>query len=79
LLSLLAGKDVLLGVIDVASDAVETAEDVAAVIGEALRYVPRERIIACTNCGMAPMRRDIAAAKLVALGAGAALARQRFA
>src|SRR6202521_397622 len=78
LLSLLDGKDVLLGAIDVATDAVETPEDVAAVIGEALRYVPRERIIPCTNCGMAPMRRDIAAAKLMALGAGAELARQRF-
>src|ERR1017187_1301173 len=50
----------------------------SAVIGEALRYLPRERIITCTNCGMAPMRRDIAAAKLVALGAGAKLARERF-
>ena len=79
MLGLLNGKDVLLGVIDVASDDVETAEDVAAVIGQALRYVPRERIIPCTNCGMAPMRRDIAEAKLAALGAGAALARQRFA
>jgi len=78
LIGLLAGKDVILGAIDVASDTVETAEDVAAVIGEALRYVPRERIIPCTNCGMAPMRRDIAAAKLVALGAGARLARERF-
>ncbi len=79
LLGLLDGKDVLLGVIDVATDEVETAEDVAAVIGQALRFVPRERIIACTNCGMAPMRRDIAEAKLAALGAGATLARQRFA
>jgi 5-methyltetrahydropteroyltriglutamate--homocysteine methyltransferase len=79
LLGLLDGKDVLLGVIDVASDDVETAEDVAAVIGQALRFVPRERIIPCTNCGMAPMHRDIAEAKLAALGAGAALARQRFA
>jgi 5-methyltetrahydropteroyltriglutamate--homocysteine methyltransferase len=78
LIGLLAGKDVILGAIDVASDTVETAEDVAAVIGEALRYVPRERIIPCTNCGMAPMRRDIAAAKLNALGAGARLARERF-
>src|SRR6266849_3773371 len=78
LLSLLDGKDVLLGAIDVATDAIETPEDVAAVIGEALRYVPRERIIPCTNCGMAPMRRDIAAAKLTALGAGARLARERF-
>jgi 5-methyltetrahydropteroyltriglutamate--homocysteine methyltransferase len=75
---LLAGKDVILGTIDVASDIVETPEDVAAVIGEALRYVPRERIIPCTNCGMAPMRRDIAVAKLAALGAGARLARERF-
>jgi 5-methyltetrahydropteroyltriglutamate--homocysteine methyltransferase len=78
LLSLLAGKDVLVGVIDVATDAVETPEDVAAVIGEALKHVRKERIVACTNCGMAPMRRDIASAKLVALGRGAALARQRF-
>jgi 5-methyltetrahydropteroyltriglutamate--homocysteine methyltransferase len=78
LLKLLDGKDVLLGVIDVATDAIETPEEVAAVVGEALRYVPRERIILCTNCGMAPMRRDIAAAKLIALGAGAKLARERF-
>jgi 5-methyltetrahydropteroyltriglutamate--homocysteine methyltransferase len=78
LLALLAGKDVLVGAIDVATDAVETPEEVAATIGEALKYVPRERIIACTNCGMAPMRRDIASAKLIALGRGAALARQRF-
>ncbi len=79
LLRLLDGKDVLLGVIDVATDAIETPEEVAAVVGEALRYVPRERIIPCTNCGMAPMRSDIARAKLIALGAGARLARERFA
>ena len=78
LLALLGGKDVILGAIDVASDTVETPEDVAAVIGAAMRYVPRERIIPCTNCGMAPMRRDIAVAKLNALGAGARLARERF-
>jgi 5-methyltetrahydropteroyltriglutamate--homocysteine methyltransferase len=78
LLALLAGKDVLVGAIDVATDAVETPEEVAATIGEALKHVPKERVIACTNCGMAPMRRDVAAAKLAALGRGAALARQRF-
>ncbi|HWN48415.1 MAG TPA: methionine synthase [Xanthobacteraceae bacterium] len=78
LLRLLDGKDVLLGVIDVATETVETPEEVAAVIGEALRYVPRERIVPCTNCGMAPMRRDIASEKLIVLGAGAKLARQRF-
>jgi 5-methyltetrahydropteroyltriglutamate--homocysteine methyltransferase len=79
LLSLLAGKDVLVGVIDVATDAVETPEEVVATIGEAMKHVPKERIFPCTNCGMAPMRRDIAVAKLNALGAGARLARQRFA
>ncbi len=78
LLSLLTGKDVLLGVIDVASDKVETPEEVAAVIAEATKYVPKEKIIASTNCGMAPMRRDIAEAKLKALGAGAALARKKL-
>jgi 5-methyltetrahydropteroyltriglutamate--homocysteine methyltransferase len=78
LLSLLEGKDVLVGVIDVATDAVETPEDVAGVIGEVMKHVPKERIVACTNCGMAPMRRDIAVAKLAALGAGAALAREKI-
>jgi 5-methyltetrahydropteroyltriglutamate--homocysteine methyltransferase len=79
LLSLLAGKDVLVGAIDVATDAVETPEEVAAVIGAAAKYVPKERIIACTNCGMAPMRADVAFAKLAALARGAELARQRVA
>lgn len=78
LLSLLKGKDVLLGVIDVATDRVETPEEVASVIGAAMRYIPGERIIACTNCGMAPMRRDTALAKLEVLVKGAELARQRF-
>jgi 5-methyltetrahydropteroyltriglutamate--homocysteine methyltransferase len=76
LLSLLDGKDVLIGVIDVATDVVETPDRVAEVIGEVMQFVPKERIVACTNCGMAPMRRDIAEAKLKALGAGAALARK---
>jgi 5-methyltetrahydropteroyltriglutamate--homocysteine methyltransferase len=78
LLKLLDGKDVLVGVIDVATDDIETPEAVAAVIGEATKYVAKERIFPCTNCGMAPMRRDVAFAKLEALGKGAALARERF-
>src|ERR1700691_1010772 len=76
LLKLLAGKDVLIGVIDVATDRIETPEEVAAVIAKAAEYVPAQKIIACTNCGMAPMRREIAAMKLDALGRGAALARE---
>jgi 5-methyltetrahydropteroyltriglutamate--homocysteine methyltransferase len=78
LLSLLAPKEVVVGVVDVATDAVETPEQVAATIEEAARHVPRERILACTNCGMAPMRREVALAKLAALAQGAALARRRL-
>jgi len=78
LLKLLKGKDVLVGVIDVASDRVETPQEVAAVIQKALKYVPANRLFPCTNCGMAPMDRDIAIAKLQALGAGAALARRKL-
>jgi len=79
LLKLLDGKDVLVGAIDVASDAVETPQEVAAVIAEAMKYVAKDKIIPCTNCGMAPMRRDIALAKLKALGDGARMAREKFA
>ncbi len=78
LLALLDGKDVLLGCIDVASDAIETPEDVLKTIELALPFVPAGRIFPCTNCGMAPMHWDIAFAKLDALGAGAALARERL-
>jgi 5-methyltetrahydropteroyltriglutamate--homocysteine methyltransferase len=77
LMQLLKGKDVLVGVIDVASERVETPQEVAATIRAALKYVPRNRLYPCTNCGMAPMSRDIAIAKLKALAAGAALARRK--
>jgi 5-methyltetrahydropteroyltriglutamate--homocysteine methyltransferase len=78
LLALLKNKIVQAGVIDVASDTVETAEDVVQVIDAVSKFVPRSNIIATTNCGMAPMRREIAEAKLMALGAGAALAREKL-
>jgi 5-methyltetrahydropteroyltriglutamate--homocysteine methyltransferase len=73
LIGLLEGKDVMVGVIDVASDAIETPDEVAATIGRALQFVARDKLIACTNCGMAPMSRGIAEAKLAALADGAAL------
>ncbi|MGY3035056.1 5-methyltetrahydropteroyltriglutamate--homocysteine methyltransferase [Bradyrhizobium sp. USDA 4354] len=78
LLALLRTKIVQAGVIDVASDTVETAEDVVKVIEAVSQFVPKSNIIATTNCGMAPMRREIAEAKLAALGAGAALAREKL-
>ena len=78
LLALLKGKDVLVGVMDVATDEIETPEQVAATIEAVMRHVPKQHIVPCTNCGMAPMRREVAEAKLMALGKGAALARKRF-
>ncbi len=78
LMSLLKGKTVMVGVIDVASDVIETPEQVAATIGKALEFVPSDKLIPCTNCGMAPMARSIAVAKLNALAAGARLARSLY-
>jgi 5-methyltetrahydropteroyltriglutamate--homocysteine methyltransferase len=78
LLGLLAGKDVLVGCIDVATEKVETPADVAATIRAAMAYVPPERLYPCTNCGMVPLPRAVAHAKLQALGAGARLVRREL-
>ncbi|MGB3864209.1 MAG: methionine synthase [Xanthobacteraceae bacterium] len=78
LLKLLDGKVIQAGVIDVATDAVETPDDIVRTVEAVMAFVPKERIVLTTNCGMAPMRREIAEAKLNALGAGAKLARQRL-
>ncbi len=79
LIGLLAGKDVLVGAIDVATDRVESPEDVAATIRAALRFVPPERLYPCTNCGMVPLDREVARGKLRALGAGAGVVRAELA
>ena len=79
LMALLKGKDVMVGVIDVASDVIETPEQIADTIGTALQYVAKDKLFPCTNCGLAPMSREVAMKKLQALGLGAALARQRYA
>jgi 5-methyltetrahydropteroyltriglutamate--homocysteine methyltransferase len=73
--ALLGDKDVLFGAVDVASERVETPDEVAATLRAAARFVAPERIQACTNCGMVPLPRDVARGKLRALAAGAALAR----
>jgi 5-methyltetrahydropteroyltriglutamate--homocysteine methyltransferase len=79
LLGLLKNKDVLVGAIDVATDVVETAEQVADTIRRAMRFVPPERLLPCTNCGMAPLDRQISRDKLTALAAGAAAVRRTLA
>jgi 5-methyltetrahydropteroyltriglutamate--homocysteine methyltransferase len=75
LLSLLRGKDVLVGCIDVATRRVETEVEVAETIRGALEYVPADRLYPCTNCGMVPLPREVARGKLRALGAGARIVR----
>ncbi len=78
LIGLLGDKDVLVGAIDVASEKIETPEEVAATIRAALAFVRPERLYPCTNCGMVPLSREVARGKLAALGAGAALVRHEL-
>lgn len=78
LIGLLKGKEVQVGAIDVASNHVESPEEIASVLREALRYVTAEQISASTNCGMAPMQREIAYQKLRALVAGTTLLRREL-
>ena len=78
LIGLLEGKDVLVGAIDVATDRIESPEEVAAVIRSALRFVPADRLLPCTNCGMVPLAREVARGKLRALGSGAAIVRREL-
>lgn len=75
---LLKDKEILVGAIDVATNTVETPEMVADTLRRAFEFVDPERVIACTNCGMAPLPRGVAAAKLHALGAGVALLRREL-
>jgi len=78
LIGLLEGKDVLVGAIDVATDVVESPEEVAATLRKALEYVAPQRLYGCTNCGMAPLSRAVAAGKLRSLAQGAAIVRREL-
>ncbi len=71
LIRLLADKTIQVGVIDVATSAIETPAMVASALAEAGRHADNGRIVASTNCGMAPLSRVVAEAKLAALTAGA--------
>jgi 5-methyltetrahydropteroyltriglutamate--homocysteine methyltransferase len=78
LLGLLDRKELLVGAVDVASLEVETPEQVAATLRSALAFADAARIYPCTNCGMAPLPRDVARGKLQALAAGAARLRKEL-
>ena len=71
----LKGKDVLVGVIDVGTEEVETPELVADRIRRALPHVPAGHLKPCTDCGLVPRSREAARGKMRALAAGAAIVR----
>lgn len=75
LIELVRGKKVMVGAIDVASDTIETPEEVADTLRKALRFVDADKLYPCTNCGMAPLSRQVARGKLNALSAGAEIVR----
>lgn len=79
LLELIRGKKVMVGAIDVASKTIETPEEVAATLRKALQFVDADKLYPCTNCGMAPLSRAVARAKLQALTAGAEIVRAEMA
>jgi 5-methyltetrahydropteroyltriglutamate--homocysteine methyltransferase len=79
LLRLLPDKQLMVGAIQVTGDRVETPEEVAATLRAAAEHVDLERIMPCTNCGMAPIPYDVALGKLRALGAGARILRAEHA
>lgn len=78
LLELIRGKKVMVGAIDVATNTIETPEEVAATLRNALKYVDADKLYPCTNCGMAPLPRQIARDKLNALAAGAEIVRKEL-
>lgn len=68
----------MVGAIQVTADHIETPEEVLATLLAAAEHADLERIMPCTNCGMAPIAHDVALGKLRALGAGARLMRTRY-
>ncbi len=78
LIELVRGKKVMVGAIDVATDAIETPEQVAETLRKALKFVDADKLYPATNCGMAPLSREVAHGKLKALGAGAAIVRREL-
>ena len=78
LIELIRGKKIMVGAIDVASSSIETADEVANTLRQALQFVDAENLYPCTNCGMAPLPRGLALGKLKALSAGADIIRNEL-
>lgn len=79
LLELIRGKKVMVGAIDVATQIIETPEEVADTLRKALQFVDADKLYPSTNCGMAPLSRQVANGKLKALSAGADIIRRELA
>lgn len=79
LIELVRGKKIMVGAIDVATNTIETPEEVADTLRKTLKFVDIENLYPSTNCGMAPLSRNIARGKLSALSAGAKIIRKEFA
>jgi len=79
LIELIRGKKVMVGAIDVATNDIETPEAVADTLRKALKFVDADKLYPSTNCGMAPLPRQVAKGKLQALSAGADIIRQELA
>ncbi len=78
-MELVRGKKVMVGAIDVATNTIETPEEVADTLRKALEFVDVENLYPSTNCGMAPLSRNVAIGKLNALSAGAEIIRRELA
>lgn len=78
LIELVRGKKVMVGAIDVATDAIETPDQVAQTLRAALRFVDADKLYPATNCGLAPLARHVARGKLKALADGASIVRQEL-
>lgn len=78
LIELIRGKKVMVGAIDVATNTIETAEEVADTLRKALQFVDADKLYPSTNCGMTPLSRQVASGKLKALSAGAEIVRKEL-
>lgn len=78
LLELIRGKKVMVGAIDVATNTIEKADEVANTLRKALQFVDADKLYPSTNCGMAPLSRQVARGKLQALAAGTKIIRQEL-
>jgi 5-methyltetrahydropteroyltriglutamate--homocysteine methyltransferase len=75
----LAGKTIMLGVLDLNDPTVETAETIAARIRDGLRFVAADKLVPAPDCGMKYLPRDTAFGKLRAMAEAAAIVRHELA